>query len=162
MDEYNIGIIEAIEVALEAEQQARDFYREAVNKVKSGQGKDLLSQLAEFEQYHFDALTTLKNSLTKEHEYVPYVKMNFKEFRVQPISKQIEPEKDDVLNILSLAIEAEEKAHHHYVRMAESTVDRNGKEMFLQLAEEELLHRRILSDEFYQLSNKGGVWFWGD
>lgn len=32
--------------------------------------------------------------------------------------------------------------------------------MFLKLAEEELLHRRILNDEFYYLSNRGGIWFW--
>lgn len=162
MAEYNVGILDAIEIALEAEQKARDFYLDAFNKVSNEQGKDLLKQLADFEQSHFAALTHLKNSLQKEHEYLEYKGTTFKEFKSKSISKQIEPDKEDVLHILSIAIEAEEKAHHHYIKIAEITVDNKGKDMFLKLADEELIHRRILSDEFYQLSNRGGIWFWGD
>ena len=66
------------------------------------------------------------------------------------------------MKILTIAIDAEETANKHYKKMAEQTSDTKGKEMFLKLADEELMHRRILSDEFYQISNKSGSWFWGD
>ncbi len=61
-----------------------------------------------------------------------------------------------------MAIDTETKAHERYRKMADETTDTMGKEMFLKLADEETLHRRILSDEFYQLINQGSVWIWGD
>ena len=73
-----------------------------------------------------------------------------------------EPNLDDVLGILNRAIDAESSAYERYKRMARDTDDPAGKDMFVKLAQEELLHRRILSDEFYHLNNRGGVWSWGD
>ena len=69
---------------------------------------------------------------------------------------------EDILKILSMAIDSETEANEHYRKMADETIDPTGKEMFLKLADEETLHRRILSDEFYHLSNQGNVWVWGD
>ena len=37
--------------------------------------------------------------------------------------------------------------------------DATGQAMFRRLAEEEMMHQRILEDEFYSLSNQG-VWGW--
>jgi len=162
MSEENIGLSEAIEIALVAENKAYEFYLDAFKKVKDERGKDLLKQLADFEQNHFNILTELKESLEKENKYIEYKGTSFVQFKAASITKQIEPDKDDVLSILSVAIDAEENANKHYLKMADQTTDAKGNEMFLKLAEEELMHRRILSDEFYQLSNKGGSWFWGD
>ncbi|MCR4437760.1 MAG: ferritin family protein [bacterium] len=61
-----------------------------------------------------------------------------------------------------MVIEAETQAHERYRSLAAQTEDPQGKAMFEKLAEEEVLHRRILNDEFYYLSNRGGIWFWGD
>ena len=165
MDEKNIGLLEAIENAMEAEKKANEFYLDAHEKVTNEKGKDLLKQLADFEQNHYDKLNELKSSLKEKGEFIDYEGTEFKPFVAKSraeISAKIEPDKDDVLNILSLAIDAETKAHEHYVKMAEETTDAKGKDMFEKLADEETMHRRILSDEFYMLSNKGGVWFWGD
>jgi rubrerythrin len=162
MAEENIGLLEAIEIALVAENNAYEFYLDAFKKVKDERGKDLLKQLADFEQNHFKILSELKESLEKENKYIEYKGTSFMQFKATSITKQIEPNKADVLSILSIAIDAEENANKHYLKMAEQTTDVKGKGMFLKLAEEELMHRRILSDEFYQLSNKSGSWFWGD
>ncbi|MBL7074202.1 hypothetical protein ISS37_03045 [candidate division KSB1 bacterium] len=32
----------------------------------------------------------------------------------------------------------------------------------IEMADEEILHRWFLTDEFYHLSNNAGMWFWGD
>jgi rubrerythrin len=162
MTEENIGLLEAIEIALVAENNAYEFYLDAFKKVKDERGKDLLKQLADFEQNHYNILTDLKKSLENDNKYIEYKGTSFVQFKAASITKQIEPDKDDVLSILSIAIDAEENANKHYLKMAKQTTDVKGKEMFLKLAEEELMHRRILSDEFYQLSNKSGSWFWGD
>ncbi|UCE05754.1 MAG: ferritin family protein [bacterium] len=163
MAEKNIGLMEAIEIAMEAEKKANKFYVDAAKKVASGQGKNLLKQLADFEQNHYDKLNELKNSLSKQGKFIKYEGTKFSPFKASSeISGTIEPNKDEVLDILSMAIEAETKAHEHYKKMAGETADRDGKEMFEKLAEEETMHRRILNDEFYNIANKGGMWVWGE
>jgi len=165
MDGKDIGILEAIEIAMEAELKAHQFYRDAVEKVANERGKNLLQQLADFEQNHFNKLNDLKKSLARQDKFIEYEGTQFKPFKAtvaSEVSGKIESDKDNVLNILSMAIEAETKAAERYRKMAEKTHDPQGKDMFRKLAEEETLHRRILSDEFYQISNRGEIWFWGD
>lgn len=161
----NMGLLEAINIAMEAEAKANKFYADSAQKVTSEQGKNLLKQLADFEQNHFNKLNNLKKSLEKEGKFIKYEGTQFKTFKIETApeaSRNIEQHKEDVLDILGMAIEAESKAHQHYKRMAGETKDKNGKEMFLKLADEETLHRRILSDEFYQIANSGGMWIWGE
>ena len=163
MSEKNVDLMQAIEIAMEAEKKANKFYADAAAKVASSQGKNLLKQLADFEQNHYDKLNDLKKSLAKDGKFVKYEGTNFSPFKASSeVSGKIEPNTDEVLDILSMAIEAEEKAHKHYSRMADETSDPDGKDMFEKLAEEETMHRRILSDEFYNIANKGGLWVWGE
>ena len=161
----NVGLMEAIQIAMEAEAKANKFYSDSAKKVASEQGKNLLKQLADFEQNHYDKLKRLKKSLEKDGKFIKYEGTQFKSFKIEIApegSRKIEPNKEDVLDILGLAIEAETKAHQHYNRMARETKDKDGKVMFEKLAEEETMHRRILSDEFYQIANSGGMWVWGE
>lgn len=165
MSNKDFGLLEAIGLAMVAEREANQFYLSAAKKVISAQGKDLLLQLAEFEQHHFDKLVELKNSLEKNGEFIRYQGTNFNATTGRipaEVSGTIESNKDEVLNILNLAITAEDKAMKNYRSLAQVTTNQKGKAMFERLAEEELSHRRILSDEFYHIMNKGAVWSWGD
>ncbi|MBN1347997.1 ferritin family protein [candidate division KSB1 bacterium] len=165
MDHKEIGLLEAIEIAMEAELKAHQFYRDAIAKITNARGKNLLQQLADFEHNHYDKLTDLKKSLAKQGKFIEYEGTQFKPYKSAvpaEVAGKIEPDKENVLNILSLAIEAETKAAANYQKLAQETADPLGKDMFKKLSEEETLHRRILSDEFYQLSNRGEIWFWGD
>jgi len=165
MSDKNLGILEAVEIAMEAELKANKFYLDALKIVSNERGKNLLQQLANFEQKHYDKLNELKTSIIDKGEFVEYDGTEFAPFKGKvsaEISGKIESNKDDVLDILTMAIDAETKANEHYRKMADETTNAKGKDMFLKLADEETLHRRILSDEFYQLSNKGGIWSWGD
>lgn len=165
MAEKNIGLLEAIDIAMDAEMKAHKFYADAVKKVSNERGKNLLQQLAQFEQNHYDKLAELKDSLNKNGKYIAYEGTTFEPFDARAYSgdpAKIEENKADVLDILVLAIDAETEAHEHYKGMAETTADPDGKSMFEKLADEETLHRRILSDEFYSISNKDGVWAWGE
>ena len=62
-------------------------------------------------------------------------------------------------SILSKAIENEKIAGERYRALAEETADPMGQAMFRNLANEEMIHQRILEDEFFSLSNQG-VWGW--
>ena len=165
MAERNLNILDAVEIAMEAELKANKFYSDAVKTASNERGKDLLKQLANFELNHYHKLEELRHSLQKEGEFIEYKGTSFETFKSSDPSKasgKIEQNREDVLQILSMAIDAETKAHERYRKMGDETTDPMGKEMFLKLADEETLHRRILSDEFYQLSNQGSVWIWGD
>ncbi len=165
MDKKNIGLLEAIQLAMEAELKANKFYSNAVNQASNERGKNLLKQLANFEKKHYDALEKLQKSLEEEGKFIKYNGTHFEDFKDDVRSEvegKVESNKDSVMNILNMAIEAETKAFNHYKKLANETSDPDGKQMFQTLAEEETTHRRILSDEFYQLSNMGGVWSWGD
>lgn len=163
MSDKNLGLIQAIDIAMEAEKKANKFYADSAKKVSNVQGKNLLNQLADFEQNHYDKLDDLRKSLAKDGKFVKYEGTKFSPFKASSeVSGKIEPNTDEVLDILAMAIEAEEKAHKHYARMADETSDPDGKDMFEKLADEEVMHRRVLSDEFYQISNSGGMWLWGE
>jgi rubrerythrin len=161
--DQDIGLLEAIDMAMEAEVNARDFYQNAVAKVSGERGRDLLQQLAEFEQGHFDKLSELRKSLTESGQYIEYGGIEFKKkvFNVTEVDGQMEPNKDEILDILKLAIDSEKSAKEAYLGLSGKVDDPKGKEMFRKLAQEEELHWKILNDEFYHISNQG-VWTWGD
>ncbi len=159
----HLRVMQAIELAMGAEKKAAEFYADASKKVANERGKDLLLQLAKFEQSHYEALAKLKASLAAGGAFTPYEGTTFSPYRPGgEAAGKIEPHRDDALSILQTAIEAETEAYERYRSLAAETTDPQGKAMFLKLAEEEVLHRRILNDEFYYLSNRGGIWFWGD
>ena len=163
MAQFNV--IEAINMAMEAESKAREFYAHSAEKVSSERGKNLLKQLAEFEDNHYNRLNELKASLEEDKGYIDYSGTEFKPYSpssTSEVSGRLDAEKSDVLDILNLAIEAESKAYEHYSDMANNIDDEQGRAMFLRFAEEEKAHRRILSDEFYYMNNKNMNWFWGD
>lgn len=163
MDADRTAVIEAVENAMEAEEKARRFYAESAAKTSHPRGRDLLEQLADFEKAHYDKLAELRASLSEDGAYVAYEGTRFRDLPPMPeTGRRPEANLDEVLDILRLAIDAETRAGRRYAELAEQTEDPDGRAMFRRLAEEETLHRRILSDEFYQLTNAGGLWVWGE
>ncbi len=154
-------LIEAVETAMQAELNASEFYRNAAEKVKSSKGKDLLNQLADFEKNHYKKLNDLHKTLTTENRFISYDGTKFKPYQSE-VSGDINDDKAEIAEILNLAIESETKAAQRYSELADSIEDNQGKEMFKKFAEEEIMHRRILSDEYYQFQIRDMDWFWGD
>ena len=64
-----------------------------------------------------------------------------------------------MVGILGKAIENEKLAGERYRVLAAETSDPKGQAMFQDLSNEEMIHQRILEDEFFSLSNRG-VWDW--
>ena len=162
MDTTNITLSDALEMALKAEKKAYQFYHDAVKETTIQHVKDLLERLASFELYHYDILNSLKKSLNESGEYFEYDKSKAESFEFcSPIELDGKLDKSikNELEIIALAIKAETNAYNHYKKMGELTTDPKGKKMFKQLEKEELSHRRILSDEFYQLSELNNHWF---
>jgi len=161
----NLDLMAAIQIAVQAEQNARAFYLDAQEKVSDPQAQDLLLQLAAYEQYHLDRLTALHDSLSQDRGFIVYSPPNI---TLPSVSHGIEGGRsarehhlETVVEVLGTAIDAEKSARSRYEELAEQTTDAEGRAMFLKLAEEENVHYRILSDELYHLSNRG-VWVWSE
>jgi rubrerythrin len=161
----SLQMLDAIKIAMQAEETARAFYVAAKEKVSDPDAQDLLAQLAAFEQYHYDKLATLYDSLSRERSYIAYTPPDI----ALPVASQgieagrtaKERNLETVVEVLGAAIDAEKSARSRYEELAEQTADPDGRAMFRKLAEEENSHYRILSDELYHLSNRG-LWVWSE
>ena len=158
-----LGLEEALDIAMEAELKAQAFYAQAAVEVQDPNGRDLLGRLAAFEQYHYQKLSELARSLQKDGQFIEYEARTVAQFmpllgRGETAGTYLD-ELEDVSSILSKAIENERTAGERYRVLASETADPAGQDMFRKLAHEENTHQRILEDEFYSLSNQG-VWGW--
>lgn len=158
----DLGLEEALDIAMEGELRAQVFYTHAAQFVQDARGRDLLSRLAAFEQYHYQKLQELARSLAVGSSFIDYEPRTVDQFPPIPggeATGTLLDELKDEASVLSRAIDLEKAAGERYRVLAENTVDAQGRQMFLQLANEERLHQRILEDEFYSLSNQG-KWAW--
>jgi rubrerythrin len=158
-----LGLLEALDIAMEAELKARAFYAQAAVEAGDPQGRDLLGRLASFEQYHYEKLSELASSLRDDGTFIQYETRTVEEFGPDAGGGEAEGtllgDMQDMPSILSRAIENEKTAGERYRVLAAGTDDPDGQSMFRSLANEEMIHQRILEDEFFSLSNKG-VWGW--
>jgi len=160
MSNQNLSLWDAIQMAMEAEQKAAAFYADAAQRAANPLGRELFDQLAGFERYHHAKLADLEKSLRSEGTFIEY---EGKELTL-PVPGEVdskEANKMSVLEIITLAINAEREAEKRYTALAEQTGDPAGQAMFKRLSQEEYTHFRILNDEYYNLNNQG-KWVWAE
>jgi len=152
----------AIEIAMEAEKEAAQFYSKASKKTKNAKGRDMFQQLSEFEGNHYQKLKELMKSLQDRNEWIVYSGTSLRQ-KVVPLKVEKAKGQEQLtdMDALKMAIREEKKAQSYYRSMAEMTQDPKGKGMFKRLAEEEALHEKVLNDQYYSVHNTG-VWSWGD
>jgi rubrerythrin len=158
-----LGLEEALDIAMEAELKAQAFYAHAAVEIQDPQGRDLLGRMAAFEQYHYQKLSDLARSLQEDGQFIAYETRTVEQFAPtiasgEAAGTQIE-DLGDTAGILGKAIENEKIAGERYRALAEETDDPDGQDMFRKLANEEMIHQRILEDEFFSISNQG-TWGW--
>lgn len=154
-------LIDILERAIEEEVAAKAFYEEAARTTNDPGGRSMFMELAFFEQHHKEHLEALRDSLAAKSGFIRYPPKTIGSAAEGKPGRPAVGPKDDILSALRTAIAAEEKAQAIYRGIADTTDDPDGKEMFSRLAEEESLHRRMLDDQYYALSNRG-EWLWGD
>jgi rubrerythrin/DNA-directed RNA polymerase subunit RPC12/RpoP len=154
--------LKAVSVAVQREKDAYLFYTKAAKKTSSERGRDMFTQLAGFELNHYKKMIHLYHSLQKAGAWVPYAGQKaLKPSRsIEEARGQKDTHKNDV-DALTIAIKKEEEAQALYKDMADRAQDPTGKEMMKKLAGEEEVHRRILNDQLYALSNRG-LWVWAE
>lgn len=157
MESSTTNIDDLLNEAMNSELQAKEFYLYASEKAESNAGKKLFKELADFEQNHYDRVKNIiesrKNGQSVEDETssqdIPSVRSE--------IEGEFEPNKDEVIMVINLAINAEKNAQARYEKIAKMIEDDKEREIFTSLAQDERNHQKILEDEFYHISNKGTI-----
>ena len=147
--------------AMNSEIKAKEFYLKASLKAQSNAGKNLFNELANFEHEHYEKVKEIIEALSNDKEI--FCNEPCKEIMSvkSEVKGEIEENKDEIINLLNLAIESEKDAQQRYKTISETIEDEEGKKIFDILAQEERNHQRILEDEIYQMSNKGVI-IWGE
>lgn len=143
--------------AMNAEAKAQAFYNEAANKAQSQAGKKLFKELADFEGRHYGRLKSIIETKNQGKALEKTAGPDLMSDVRSEIDGEVEPNKDEIVDVLNIAIAAEKDAQIKYREIADMIEDADGKTIFLDLAEEEHKHQRILEDEFYHISNKGTI-----
>jgi rubrerythrin len=142
--------------AMNSELEAEKFYENASIKAESKAGKKLFSELANFERNHYERIKNIIESRNKGKRIEKSVNQDVIVLGPE-INGEFEPNKDEIVSVINIAIDAEKMAQERYRKIADMFKDEDGKNIFNDLALEESNHQRILEDEFYHLSNKGTI-----
>ena len=157
MNNSNLDVDTLLIEAMNSEIKAKEFYEDAKRKAESQAGKKLFRDLAEFEQNHYKRVKKIieyrrKGMKIEKSNSIQNIPMMRSE-----VSGEFEKNKDEIANIINLAIESEKIAQDRYERIAAIFKNEEDKRIFNDLASEERNHQKILEDEFYQLSNQGTI-----
>jgi len=158
MSEQNLSLFGALQIAKEAEQKTAAFYADAAMKTSNPWGKRLFEQLTEFENYHYQKLSALEDSLRDKGAFIRYEEKELNVSAVSSILNGKEENPKSVVDILSMAMDIEVEAQKRYKSLQQQTNDPDGKDMFKKLAGEEAQHYKYLNDAYWALNQRGD---WG-
>ena len=160
MTNVSKGIEEAIQIAINAEKSAAEFYADAAEKAENI-GRTLFIQLEAFEWHHFNQLTELQKSLAENGSFIKYDADAVPAIESGKKIKLPDEVKMSLMEIVTMALDNEANAKVAYEDLANQTDDPAGKAMFQQLADEEDHHHGILKSAYWSL-NQTGEWRWQD
>ena len=99
------NLLDAVRIVKENERVASASYAEAAQNLHNPMGKQLFTQLSEFEKFHYEQLTKLETSLEQSGDYINYTGKEFPQPPLFEIKAAQEPNTKSVISIISGAIE---------------------------------------------------------
>ena len=161
MTEQELTVTDAIQMALESEKRAVAAYSDAAEKAPHEALEGLFSDLASFEQQHYDKVAALAESLQKKNKYIVYEASSISispqsEIELSGVAGDIlDGVRVSLMDVLTLGQDIEKQLDKRYTALAEQTSDRDGKAMFQQLAKEERGHLKLLTTVYWNLNDRG-------
>ncbi len=148
---------EILDVAIEFEMTARDFYSALVPKV-SKQLRYLVEELAVEEQRHFDLFSEVRARPDLEAQIGEMVETPASDARFTDCVHlpELGDEPDDQ-SVLQYALGREQAAIEQYSALAETTPAGPIRDLFIFLADEETQHKNELEKIYYEVVHSGGV-----
>ena len=152
-----VSLKEILEVALEFEQTARDFYADLIPKV----GKNiryLVEELAEEEQEHYDLFSQMARRDDLEQQLKTEVDRPANDHKFSDCVHLPDlGDAPDDQTVLQYALMREHAAMEQYHALAKSTPPGPIHDLFLFLANEETKHKNELEKIYYETVHSGGV-----
>lgn len=148
------------------EKEAISAYLKFAKAVRDPKAKNVLINLADDEVGHMTKLEKHLMNIIKGQPWIlpkaeeieavaaVFAASGYPEMEV----RGTDLEKADVVRILGIAVEREIIANRFYLDLAAKATSAEAKEMFLSLAKEEELHKKILQAEIDSIG-QSGFWF---
>ncbi|MGD2206222.1 MAG: ferritin family protein [Anaerolineae bacterium] len=146
----------ALQMAIQTEIDGHNLYQEFASRTKDPNAQEMFERLARDEIIHLELLRNTKAMLEQSGEWAEYKGVPLQLVKGAPIFSRERVEQNVVaytsdLSALRVAYLIEKDAVDFYTHAADKTDDPNGKRMFLDLAEMERGHLRLLEGEYNYL-----------
>jgi len=135
------------DLAISKEAAAHLFYSELATKVKHPAVRETLERLAKEEVKHQDLLTVLKAEPLIQTKFDPVADYHIAETEPEPEVRPGMPLRD----VVSLAMKNEQQAATLYRRLSALTSAPEVRDLFVNLMNMELGHKRTLEDLFVDI-----------
>ena len=144
-----MNILDVLNIAIEREKGAHDFYSRAAEITQDAKGKGMFVWLVQQELGHFNSLRNLKEALKKVSNEVEFGRLSDEDSKViesMPKSEASGEVTDSTtaLKALQIAMQAERDSIEIYRRVGRSTTDAGARAMFDGLVTEEQAHLLLL------------------
>jgi len=155
-----IGREEAVNMAIQLEEDGLNFYNETAKKSKNEATKRMFESLAADEVKHIAWIRELAPDVETSGEFNRNTYKRLESiFKSAPSDVQEEAKAtEDDIKAIDIAIEMEVKARTEYQRFADESDDPEVKKLFQTLADIELFHAELL-DNSKQYLNNPADWF---
>ena len=136
MKEFH-SIDDIFDFAINAEQEAVNFYTSLADRSKNAAMKKVFVDFAAEEMKHKSMLTGIR-----EHGKLDFPEMKVRNLRIADYLVNVKPSENMTYEeALILAMQKEKKAFMLYMHLSEHTEDASMKKLFLSLAQEESKHK---------------------
>lgn len=137
---------EILDTATQFETDAYEFYSQAVDMVKDPSAKELLREFASVELKHKEKLENFDLSKIEEEHHTVKETHDLK-ISQYLLDKEIAPD-STIQDIMIHAMKREQKAYEFYDRMLNVVTSIEVKNLFEELAAEELKHKERIETEY--------------
>lgn len=134
------SVDEAIAVAIELENEGREYYLEEASSMDNATVKDLYMFLADEEKKHAEYLHQYR-----EQKKAPVVEFNYPEFKAS-FTEEFSGKKLGEIGVLLAALRFEHKSEYFYTELAKRTDDEEQRTFFENVAAAERGHYRIIDE----------------
>lgn len=139
-----ITVDDIIRLAIEKEENAYKLYSGILNKISDPGAKAMISQLAQEELEHKEALKKLDKKKLKKVEPKKIEDLKIAEF----LKDRTITETSNLQDVLVFAMKREKEAYEFYSKFAQEVTDTGLKKVLESFAQQELKHKRDI-ETFY-------------
>lgn len=153
-----MNILDVMDIAIEREKGAHDFYSQAAEVTHDTRGKEMFVCLAQQELGHLNSLRRLKEALLESDSEIELGCLSATDSKVIESMPTSEASGEvttatTAIEALQISMRAERASIELYRRTERSTTDPGAKMMFDEIVTEEQAHLLLLEAQYNALEN---------